>query len=105
MDRPDCSLTASEREGRARELQRTLGPRVREIQEADSRLGLRFEPNAENRADLEDFVAFERGCCQGLRFEIEERGDALWLHIEGPGSVVSLSWRKLRSPRGSSSCP
>ena len=79
-----CDLEGAELEARRAWIRREIRPRVVGREALDDGIALRFHRSPENEALLEDFVAFERGCCGGLRWTLEAADrDALRLEIRG----------------------
>lgn len=85
-----CSLPAEEIPDRAATIRREILPHVRAREKLPRGLALEFDRDAELRAKLEAFVAFERRCCGGLAFELRDAPDAdrLRLTIEGDGAEI-----------------
>jgi hypothetical protein len=69
--------------------------RLRSIERTDQGLLLRFEPDADLRAHLQQFVLEEKGCCQFWGFEIGDSPD-LTLRWDGPPDVQTFLDQLLR---------
>jgi hypothetical protein len=78
-----CNLSDEEFHARRRQLRAELLPHVRRRSALPNGVALAFEATPDRRRALEDFVAFERGCCPGLRFALREGDGALHLEIHG----------------------
>lgn len=101
-----CSLSDEELEARRQELREELLPHVRSRAALTDGLVLGFDATPERRRQLEDFVAFERGCCAGLRFALREADDAIQLEIHGldpDSSVFMETASEERPPSGGAS--
>lgn len=85
-----CNLTDEQYEARRSELREGLISRVRGREELSDGLALSFEPTPEMREELDAFVTFERECCPGLGFSLEDSSGTLRLEIRGidPGASV-----------------
>lgn len=78
-----CNLSDEEFEARRQELREELVPHVRSRAALPDGAVLAFDATPERRRALEDFVAFERRCCAGLRFALREERGAIQLEIRG----------------------
>lgn len=85
-----CSLTEGERDARRKALSRGLLSQVRERRLLSDGLALRFDATPVIRAELDEFIAFERGCCPTLGLSVHASADALELAITGLDSDVQL---------------
>jgi hypothetical protein len=83
-----CTLSAADFEDRTAALRRDLFPQIREIRELDSGYALRFADEPGMVKMLEEFVAFESGCCGFMSGQIERRdGESVWLVLVGPAGT------------------
>lgn len=78
-----CSLSDEEFEARRAALERGLWSKVRERRTLENGVALGFEATPGIRSALEDFIAFEQGCCSSLRFAVRESGAGVELEIRG----------------------
>jgi hypothetical protein len=85
-----CNLTDEELESRRRLLREQWVPHIRKRAALSDGVAFTFETTPERRRALEDFVAFERGCCPGLRFSQHEGAGILRLEIHGLDPEVRL---------------
>ncbi|MBW2314875.1 MAG: hypothetical protein JRH10_11845 [Deltaproteobacteria bacterium] len=81
--RESCNLSDEAFEARRTALRRDLEPRARGRETLADGVAVLFDASLEMRGVLDDFVAFERECCPGLGFSVEEAGGALRLEIHG----------------------
>jgi len=95
-----CSLSDDALEARKQQLRDELVPHVRSRAALTDGMRLTFDATPERRRQLDDFVAFERGCCAGLRFALREQGGVIQLEIRGldPQSSVLMRSGPPKSP-------
>lgn len=101
-----CSLSDEELEARQKELREELVPHIRSRAALPDGVALAFDATPDCRRQLEDFLAFERGCCAGLRFALREKGSAIQLEIRGldpESSVFMEAAPEERPPPGGAS--
>ncbi len=77
-----CSLPEDQLAERRQALRAGLLCRLVEARDLDQGVALRFAPG--DAAEVEAFVAFERGCCGFATYRVRAEPDALWLEITGP---------------------
>ena len=94
-----CNLSDEELDARRRELRAELLPHVQRRGALPDGVALTFEATSDRRRALEDFVAFERGCCPGLRFALREDDGALTLEIHGLDPEASLFTKAASRPK------
>ena len=85
-----CHLTDEELEARRRMLREQWVPHIRSRAALPDGVSFTFEATPERRRALEEFVAFERDCCPGLRFSQHEEAGALRLEIHGVDPQANL---------------
>ena len=78
-----CDLSDEDRETRRASLSKGLFAFVRRRQELPDGLALYFDETPEMRAELDEFVEFERDCCSGLGWSVRSELGALRLEIKG----------------------
>lgn len=78
-----CNLSDAEFAARREELRAGLFQRARGREELPDGLALLFDATRGMREALEAFVTFERRCCGGLGFEVQDAPGALRLEIRG----------------------
>ena len=78
-----CNLSDEDFEARRTKLRGDLIPRARGREELSDGLAFFFDATPEMREELEAFVAFERECCPGLGFSVQDEAGALRLEIHG----------------------
>jgi hypothetical protein len=100
-----CNLSDEDLEARRIEIARGLAPKAHERRDLSGGLVLSFDATPEMRAELDDFVAFERECCPTLGLSVREASGALELEIQGiaPGSSIFASVGLTAEPKVSSS--
>ena len=99
-----CNLPSDELEARVATVRAELLPLVRRRRQLPDGIAWEFERGAGMRTRLEQFVEFERQCCSGLAFEIEEppQADILRLTVRGAGASAfeALGGSALDIPSG-----
>jgi hypothetical protein len=85
-----CHLTDEELDAWRRMLRKQWVPHIRSRAALPDGVAFTFDATPERRRALEDFVAFERGCCPGLRFSQHEQAGALRLEIHGVDPQAKL---------------
>ena len=85
-----CNLSDEEHEARRTHLRETLFPQVRGREELSDGLAFRFDATPKMREELEAFVSFERECCPGLGFSLQDAPGALRLEIRGIDPQASV---------------
>jgi hypothetical protein len=83
-----CNLSDEQFAARAKELRGGLLALANGREELSDGIALRFDSAPEIRTRLQEFVAFERGCCSSLGFDIREESGTLRLEILGIRSAV-----------------
>ena len=80
-----CSLPDDERQDRVEMIRRELLPYVKRSEKLPNGLAWEFDRDPDIHAKLEHFVAFERECCSGLDFTLQELPgvNTLRLLVEG----------------------
>ena len=78
-----CNLSDADFEARRTELHSKLLPLARGREELPDGLAVLFDATPRMREELDAFVAFERECCPGLDFSVQDRSGALRLEIHG----------------------
>jgi hypothetical protein len=85
-----CNLSDEAFEARRRLLREQWVPHIRSREALSDGVAFTFEATRERRRALDDFVAFERGCCPSLRFTRHEAAGTLRLEIHGLDPEVNL---------------
>jgi hypothetical protein len=85
-----CNLTVEDRQARLRELRTKLLPLARGKQELPDGIALFFDAGASLRSELDAFVDFERQCCPGLGFSVQDAPGELRLEITGIDPSASV---------------
>jgi hypothetical protein len=78
-----CSLSEDELATRRKALDRGLLAKVRNRRSLADGVLLRFAATPALRAELDEFIAFEQGCCPTLDLLVRETGNELELEIHG----------------------
>lgn len=78
-----CSLPPQDQQERVAMFRREILPRARAAERLPDGRAWRFPDDPALKARLEALVAFERGCCGGLDWNLDEAGGELRLRIEG----------------------
>ena len=78
-----CDLSDEDRETRRASLHKRLFVFVRRRQELPDGLALYFDETPEMRAELDEFVEYERGCCSSIGWSVRSESGALRLEIKG----------------------
>ncbi len=78
-----CNLSDADFEARRTELRTRLLPLARGREELPDGLAVLFDATPRMREELDAFVAFERECCPGLDFSVQDASGALRLEIHG----------------------
>lgn len=88
---PGCGLSPKAQASRIKELRADLFRRIESIHGEGGTLHFRFPDRPETRADLAEFIRFERDCCRSLRFSLDMPPDGRWvtLKVEGPAPQLS----------------
>ena len=97
-----CTLTPAEQRSRHRLLRETLIPQVRRTIRVGNSLQLEIEQSATNRELLEEFIAFEKHCCDFLSYSLTDNGTHLTLTIQAPsesGDVIDTFHRLVEDAR------
>jgi hypothetical protein len=81
--RGSCNLSDEAYEARRKALRRELLPQSRGRKALGDGVAILFAATPELREALDEFVGFERECCPGLGFSVEEVDGALRLEIHG----------------------
>ncbi len=97
-----CTLTPAEQKSRHRLLRDTLIPKVRRTIRVGNSLQIELEQCGTNRGLLEDFIAFEKNCCDFLSYSLTENGTHLTLTIQASseaGDVIDSFHRLVEDAR------
>lgn len=78
-----CNLPPTDRDERIRMIQREILPLARRERRLPEGRAFDFDACDPLRERLEALVAFERGCCGGLRWNVDAAAGTLTLRIEG----------------------
>lgn len=85
-----CTLNDAEFRERRALVRRTILPRIKSYQRCPNGLKLSFEASPDTRADVEEFIVLEQGCCGFLTFDLTPPSDALKLTITGPVGATTF---------------
>lgn len=86
-----CALPPADLEARIAHLRGTLAGRILERRHLSNGVAARFPEDPDTRAQLEEFIAFERECCAFASFELTAAGEgSLWLEVRGPEGTRDL---------------
>ena len=79
-----CNLPEDELQARIRMIRAEILPHALGTDELPNGMTWDFDAGPDRRAQLEQLVEFERRCCSGLRWDVEEvAGSRLRLVVEG----------------------
>jgi len=81
--REHCNLSDEDHEARWKEVRQKLLPQARGREALADGVVLLFDATPALREELDAFVAFERECCPGLRWFVQDAAEALRLEIRG----------------------
>ena len=93
-----CSLSAEQLASRSRGALAKLAKRVQTVNELPDGYALSFDGSNETANRVLEFVAFERGCCNFLRFELalEPNGGPIQLTLRGDADAKRFLGEMLR---------
>lgn len=78
-----CDLSDEEFAARNKELREGLMLKVKTRERLRDGVALLFEDSAQNRVELDEFVAFESKCCGSIQWSVREAAAGLKLEIHG----------------------
>ncbi len=85
-----CTLSSQERKQRRSTLRELVISKVLSSQSVPDGFQVEFEDSELLRAQVEEFVSAEKGCCGFLTFTISEPADGLSLLIQGPPEAANM---------------
>jgi hypothetical protein len=95
IETASCSLSDDQLAERKEELRSGFVKRIVAARELPDGIALGFPGGGEMRAEIEEFIEFERDCCSFAVYQVRrgEGDDRQWLEIRGPVGTRGLMRR------------